>query len=609
MCKLIITLLVMFFSVLEGDAPAQLVIHVVDVGQADAILLEFKSSAVLIDAGGESTGDDRYKNHFRSYLDTFFANHPDLNRTLQAIVITHPHIDHTRLLMDVLRNFDVKVKYFYDGGDIKGSGFPQLRQAREYASAHGIKYAAIRDEGIGMEGFTPTGLQNLSSGADLRFLDGSRDCGNGNNNSLVIRLHYVGKTALLTGDSETDDDDECEEGQIEHLLERYDGTDLLRADIYKVGHHGSHNGTDQALVSVVSPSIAIISAGHKETREPGKFHGFFYGHPREDIVELLEATTRSRNPAVMEYTYLKGTKNRDATDTIIEGRLIAKAVYCTCWDGDVTVAIDEGGKEITIAASDHPHVNPEDQPKLMRAAAQGQQSVASAFWFMTPEPNEGPDLSPRLRVLFMVAFFLIPIPIYLGMRFHEIRRERLLDESAAELIKMSKEGWKFTRFELGAIIGRAHTTKPILWRFWPQPRISINEVLEQAVAEVMTGNKYYSAAAGMNPHERKTLMAKLEQLHSDPDNATDLVGPFPSTIFLVTAIPIVVLAIAFQAVPVVGGHLAGLFGHNSLLEELWTGLLATIVGTGATMLRKQSPHHRQGEKPVTKTQDQLDEKE
>jgi competence protein ComEC len=281
---------------LEGYAQAQFAIHVIDVGQADAILLEFKSSPILIDAGAEATGDDLYRNHLLSDINAFFAKRGDLNRTLQAIIVTHPHIDHTRSLMDVFQNFTVK--YFYDGGDMKGSGVPQLNQARRYASSHAIQYTAIRDEAIRRDGFTPTGLGKLPCGADVRFLAGSRGCANGNNNSLVLRVHYDHKTALLTGDSETDDDDECEEGQVEHLLERYQGTDLLRADIYKVGHHGSHNSTDEAFVSAVSPAIALISAGHKETREPGKFHAFFFGHPREDVVELLEGTTGNRNPPV-----------------------------------------------------------------------------------------------------------------------------------------------------------------------------------------------------------------------------------------------------------------------------------------------------------------------
>jgi competence protein ComEC len=334
--------LLVLFLVSPCWALGQIKIHVIDVGQADSILLEFKSAAILVDAGGESTGDDRDKNHLLSQLNSFFAGHPDLHKTLYAVIITHAHIDHTKLLMDVLQNF--KVKYLYDGGDIAGSGVAQLKKARTFASGHGIKYLAIEDDNIAGNGFTPPGLKRLagSSRIDMRFLTGSRSCDNQNNNSLVLWLQYKQVKAILTGDSEIEGDGGCDEGQVVHLLDRYHNSDLLHADIYKVGHHGSRNGTDQALMNAVGPKLALISAGHKETTSPGNFHGFFYGHPREDIVALLEETiTDTRSPAISGYTYLKGSDIRDH-------REIAKAIYCTCWDHDVTVAVNADGNKIDV---------------------------------------------------------------------------------------------------------------------------------------------------------------------------------------------------------------------------------------------------------------------
>jgi len=193
-------------------ALAQMKIHVIDVGQADSILLEFKSAAVLIDAGGESTGDDRDKEHLISQLNDFFASRPNLSKTLHAVIVSHPHIDHTKLLMDVFQNFTVK--NLYDGGDMTGSGVSQLNRARTFAKAHGIAYRAVNDDSIGKNGLTPPGLKVLkpSSGVDMRFLTGSRNCENQNNNSLVVRVQYKATVALLTGDSQTDGDGGCDEG-------------------------------------------------------------------------------------------------------------------------------------------------------------------------------------------------------------------------------------------------------------------------------------------------------------------------------------------------------------------------------------------------------------
>jgi competence protein ComEC len=330
-------------------ARAQMQIHVIDVGQADSILLEFKKAAVLIDAGGESTGNERDRDHLLSDLDTFFARRADLNKTLHAVIISHPHIDHTKLLMDVMSKF--KVKYLYDGGDTVGSGVAQLKKARTYAKAHGTLYLAIADDPIGKSGFSPPGLKKLvtSSNVDMRFLTGSRTCDNQNNNSLVIRVQYKTTTALLTGDSQTDGDGGCDEGQVDHLLERYHDTDLLKTDIYKVGHHGSFNATDKEFVEAMSPKFAVISAGHKETKGPGQFHGFYFGHPREDVVSLLEETTSTRAPAITGYTYSKGTRDKNDRGSIDESRRISKAIYCTCWDHDVTVAVNAAGDETTVS--------------------------------------------------------------------------------------------------------------------------------------------------------------------------------------------------------------------------------------------------------------------
>jgi competence protein ComEC len=326
---------------------AQMRIHVIDVGQADSILLEFKNAAVLIDAGGESTGDTRDRDHLVSQLKTFFAGRPDLANTLYAVIISHAHIDHTKLLMDVLQNF--KVKLFYDGGDVVGSGAAQLKKARLFASAHAIKYLAVDDDSIGANGLTPPGLKQLAatSNVDMRFLTGSRSCENQNNNSLVVRVQYKDTKAIFTGDSEIGGDGGCDEGQVTHLLERYQNSDLLTADIYKVGHHGSFNGTDQDLIKAISPKVAVISAGHKETRSPGKFHGFYFGHPREDIVEPLESEIAMiRSPGIAGYTYSKGANIKDP-------REIDKAIYCTCWDHDITIDVNTPGDKIEVSVSNH----------------------------------------------------------------------------------------------------------------------------------------------------------------------------------------------------------------------------------------------------------------
>lgn len=106
-------------------------VHVINVGQADSILVEFPRAALLIDAGGEDTVDGRDADHLVNYLDSFFERRSDLNRTIHAVIVSHPHIDHTRALMDVMGGFTVK--NLMDGSNRRGSGIGPLRQARTFA--------------------------------------------------------------------------------------------------------------------------------------------------------------------------------------------------------------------------------------------------------------------------------------------------------------------------------------------------------------------------------------------------------------------------------------------------------------------------------------------
>src|SRR5689334_9713182 len=76
-------------------AHAELRVHVIDVGQGASALVELDHAAILIDAGGEDTGSDRDAKSIRDTLTAFFARRADLHNTLEAVIISHPHVDHT----------------------------------------------------------------------------------------------------------------------------------------------------------------------------------------------------------------------------------------------------------------------------------------------------------------------------------------------------------------------------------------------------------------------------------------------------------------------------------------------------------------------------------
>ena len=84
---------------------------------------------------------------------------------------------------------------------------------------------------------------------------------------MVLRLSYGGHRFLFTGDTEREAD---------LALARWE--ERLRADVLKVGHHGSDTSTHRALLARVAPGLAVISAG--------EFNKF--GHPAPEILERLE---------------------------------------------------------------------------------------------------------------------------------------------------------------------------------------------------------------------------------------------------------------------------------------------------------------------------------
>jgi competence protein ComEC len=315
-------------------------VHFINVGQAEAILLELEHDAILIDAGGECTCDDRDSKRLTRYLDDFFARRTDLtdgNRgRIHTIIISHPHIDHTMLLMDVMRRY--RVQNFVDGGNESGSGIVQLWAARYYAQKNGINYDTVKDSAVTVNGLINAALQSVNNdnpGVTLKFLAGSRGCHNANNDSLILWAQINGVKFLFTGDDEAlVEPNDCEP-EIPFLLNRFKNTSLLDIDVYKVGHHGSFNGTSLDFVKALTPKISVMSAGQFDQKGPGEFHAWQFGHPREDAVKTIEAnTTNTRAPITIT------TMDSPAHPRT---RVIKNAVYCTCWDNNVVVEVLKNG--------------------------------------------------------------------------------------------------------------------------------------------------------------------------------------------------------------------------------------------------------------------------
>lgn len=327
-------------ALIPAAAQAQMKAHFINVGQGQAVLLEFQTAAVLVDAGGEPDAADRQ--HLASYLDRFFAERTDLDSTLYSVIVTHPHIDHTQYLMDVMRGY--RVRNLVDGGRTEPSlGAAPLIEARRYGETHGVLYNVVPDARITTSGYQTYRLRVLRespSDVDIRFVNGGRaGCRDENNHSVAVLVRYRQASFLIPGDAEADADGGCEPA-IRRMLRRFTNG-LLDVDVYVAGHHGSGNGTSTNYLTMLAPEISVISAGHHTTNLPPLFNPFAYGHPREAAVAIMETATTGTRSLATVYTM-------DAVRQVRLGRPMEKAVYCTCWDGDVVVEVDATGTQFAV---------------------------------------------------------------------------------------------------------------------------------------------------------------------------------------------------------------------------------------------------------------------
>ncbi len=318
-------------------------IHFIDIGQGLAVLHEFPCGAVLIDTGGEQDSSCDSDRALTQYLDAFFARRKDLQNTLSLLVLTHPHIDHTRGVPKVLERY--KVLHAIDDGMDQGSGGAPQGELHSWAAGKpaGTYYAVelknIPDaNGLTNDVIDPLRCQDIDP--KIRALWGhvDQDPGwpglsygktpfqNANNHSVVLRIDFGKASGLFTGD--------LEEPAIKDLLRRSAGNPILDVDVYQVGHHGSINGTTPEFVQAMSPQIAVFSASSASRHE--EWSGWQHGHPRKEIVAMLQAGIERRRRPI---DVLVGVHKQ----TFVPGH-IDKAVYSTGWDGAVVIEAQADGR-------------------------------------------------------------------------------------------------------------------------------------------------------------------------------------------------------------------------------------------------------------------------
>lgn len=242
-----------FLFLLGSQNTGKLRLVFCDVGQGDGILVISPSGRQAVVDGGPGN----------KMVDCLGKYMPFWDRTVEFMVATHPQTDHLEGLVGVLENYQVKT--------IATTGvFAKIKLFEVWQKAIGVEGAKIYTPNIGDtivldRGSTPNGPVTLTvlwppnAFASEWQASPPNDL---NETGIVTRLDYGGFCAYLTADIPKE--------ILEKVVDK-------KCDLLKIAHHGSRTGTSEAVVSEISPKIAVIQNSKNNS----------YGHPHKEVLDIL----------------------------------------------------------------------------------------------------------------------------------------------------------------------------------------------------------------------------------------------------------------------------------------------------------------------------------
>ncbi|NLG04395.1 MAG: MBL fold metallo-hydrolase [Clostridia bacterium] len=242
-------------------------VHFIDVGQADSILIQSEGENMLVDAGNRDDGSMLVK-----YLQKQGV------KRIDYLIGTHPHEDHIGGMLDVIRNFEI--------GDVI---IPQ----KEHTTATFENFIdAVAEKNLSLT--KPVVGQKYDLGdAQFTIIAPNKVYGDELNNwSVGIKLVNGKNSFIMCGDAEKEAEKDICNNHID-----------LKADVLKLGHHGSSTATSKAILEAVDPSYAVISCGKDNS----------YGHPHQETMDALQ----NRDIKIFR-TDLQGTIVAESDGTTIQ---------------------------------------------------------------------------------------------------------------------------------------------------------------------------------------------------------------------------------------------------------------------------------------------------
>jgi beta-lactamase superfamily II metal-dependent hydrolase len=228
---------------------AQLNVSVINVGQGDAIFIELPSGRnVLIDGGPKAAP-------LMDFLETKGI------KTLDNVVLTHPHGDHYTGLRAVFAKMSVANFYDTKLDNLDAVLNEDIRKKAAAEPGCALHYPEVGDK---LDWDPQVSVQVLHSCPQAAVSTISEEI---NNCSIVLQFRYNGQSILFMGDVQASVENE--------IVGRFKNG--VQADFLKVGHHGAPNATSAEFLSVVKPKKAYVSVGLNNS----------FGHPSKDTLDRL----------------------------------------------------------------------------------------------------------------------------------------------------------------------------------------------------------------------------------------------------------------------------------------------------------------------------------
>ena len=227
------------------EATGELKLHMIDVGQADCFLFIQGDKVALVDCGTRSTGKDAVE-----YIKSLGITRIDY------VFGTHPHDDHMGGMYDIITNFEI--------GKII---MPKVKDEQVTKNWYIKLMKQIVDGNYEVE-YSKTGNEYYLGDAKIQIVWQSElEQDNVNNYSNIIKVSFGDMDVLMTGDAETEIEEEVLRSGVQ-----------IDAEVLKVAHHGSDTSSSDGFLDEIDPDYGLISCkvGNK------------YEHPTKNTMEKLQ---------------------------------------------------------------------------------------------------------------------------------------------------------------------------------------------------------------------------------------------------------------------------------------------------------------------------------